>query len=282
MPNPERLLTTLRQATLHFRNSLYRRGRVLTLNESVREVFIAGDLHGSVENFRLILQKADLANNRERHLVLQEIVHGTFFYPGGGDKSHQLLDLMAALKCQFPTQVHFLLGNHELAQWQEQWIGKNDINYNSIFRQGVDEAYGSHAEAIYLAYKDLISAAYLAIRLPNRGFLSHTYPSARNLEAFSVSDLEKDELDDHQLVAGGSIHSIVWGRDTTQANVDAFLQKVDADWIITGHIPTDRGYEVPNTRQIILDAKGYPACYCLFRTDRRYTQEELIKCIGRL
>src|SRR5687767_15148456 len=151
MPNPERLLTTLRQATVHFRTAPYRRGRVLRLAEGVKEVLVAGDLHGNVENFRLLLKKADLGNKPERHFVLQEIVHGTFFYPTGGDKSHQLLDLMAALKCHFPRQVHFLLGNHELSQWQDHWIGKNDINYNSIFRQGVDEAYGSHAEAIYSA-----------------------------------------------------------------------------------------------------------------------------------
>lgn len=282
MPNPERLLTTLRQATVHFRTSPYRRGRVLTLPADVIEVLVAGDLHGSVENFRLILKKADLGNQPQRHLVLQEIVHGSFFYPGGGDKSHQLLDLIAALKCQFPRQVHFLLGNHEVSQWQEQWIGKNDINYNSIFRQGIDEAYGTHADAVYAAYKDLIAAGYVAIRLPNRVFISHTYPSARYLDAFALADLERDDPEPQDLVLGGSIHSIVWGRDTSQKNVDAFLGKVDADLIITGHIPCDRGYEVPNTRQIILDAKGYPACYCLFRTDRPYTQGDLIKCIGTL
>ena len=31
-------------------------------------------------------------------LVLQEVIHGKFRYPDGGDKSHQLLDLVAALR----------------------------------------------------------------------------------------------------------------------------------------------------------------------------------------
>ena len=59
-------------------------------------VLVAGDLHGHVENFRQLLIRADLANHPRRHFVLQEVLHGPFLYPGGGEKSHQLLDLVAA------------------------------------------------------------------------------------------------------------------------------------------------------------------------------------------
>jgi hypothetical protein len=60
------------------------------------------------------------------------------------------------------------------------------------------------------------------------------------------------------------------------------LKKVDADWIITGHIPCEQGFTTPNDRQIILDALGTPACYCLFPTDRPVTQQDLLACIGTL
>src|SRR5947209_6550944 len=116
MPDPIRHLTTLRRAVVAFRSTPGRRGRVGYL-EDVDEVLVAGDLHGNLENFKTVLQRAELAAHPRRHLVLQEVVHGPHRYPAGGDKSHQLLDLLAALKCQFPRQVHFLMGNHELAQW---------------------------------------------------------------------------------------------------------------------------------------------------------------------
>src|SRR5438874_11706856 len=126
MPDPTRLLNTLSQATQLFKETPGSNGRVVALNDAA-DVLVAGDLHGNVDNFRRILQKAELAKNPNRHLVLQEVIHGPFRYPAGGDKSHQLLDLIAALKCQFPANVHFLVGNHELSQGTRRRIAKNDI-----------------------------------------------------------------------------------------------------------------------------------------------------------
>jgi hypothetical protein len=256
-------------------------GRVIRLPAGA-EVLVAGDMHGSVENFRLLLKAADLAGHTARHLVLQEVVHGPFRYAGGGDKSHQLLDLIAALKCQYPGRVHYLLGNHELAQWQKQRIGKGDVDQNQIFQAGVAEAYGDQADAIYAAYESLFAAANLAVTTANRVLICHSLPSAKHLAAFDWSVLEREELRPEDLVLGGAVHSLVWGRDLGQAHVENFLKKVDADLLISGHIPCDQGYMVPNDRQIILDALGTPACYCLFPTDRPLTQPELLSMIGVL
>lgn len=281
MPDPQKLLTILRQATTLFRATPGRTGRFTRLPAGV-EVMVVGDLHGNVENFRLALKVADLARHPDRRLVLQEVVHGAFQYPQGGDKSHQLLDLLAALKCQFPARVHFLLGNHELAQWQNQRIGKGDVDHNQLFHAGVEVAYGEQAAHICAAYLELFNAADLALRTDNRVFISHTYPSAKNLPRFDLALLEREEIAEDDKKLGGVVHSLVWNRDHGQANVEAFLQKVDADWIITGHIPCEQGCMVPNDRQIILDALGTPACYCLFPTDRPVTQHDLLACVGTL
>jgi hypothetical protein len=220
---------------------------------------------------------------------VQEVIHGIYRYPtspdgirGGGDKSHQLLDLIAALKCQFPARIHFLLGNHELSQLTNRLIGKNDEDLNAIFRQGVETAYGEHAVAIYDAYMQIIAAAPMVVRTPNRVFISHTLPRAAQLEAFDPAVLEKDVFDEADLIPGGSVHAIVWGRTTSEEHVAAFLQKVDADWLITGHVPQENGCDVPNSRQIILDAQGSPACYCQMPCDRPLTLEDLKSMIGDL
>jgi len=281
MPDPTRLLTTLQQAARAFRATPGRTGRFTRLPAGA-EVMVVGDLHGNVENFRLALKVADLAGQPQRHLVLQEVVHGPFQYPQGGDKSHQLLDLVAALKCQYPARVHFLLGNHELAQWLNQRIGKGDVDQNQWFYAGVEIAYREHAEQIYAAYLELFDAADLALRTENRVFISHTLPSAKNLPRFDLAVLEQDHIADEEKRLGGIVHSLVWNRDLSQANVEAFLKKVDADWLITGHIPCEQGYMTPNDRQIILDALGTPACYCLFPTDRALTQQELLTHLGTL
>lgn len=281
MPDPERLLNTLRRAAQAFRDTPGRRGRLIEPVE-VGEVLATGDLHGNLENFRRLLHKADLGKHLRRHLVLQELIHGPHRYPAGGDKSHQLLDLVAALKCQYPRQVHLLLGNHELAQWTNRRIAKDDQTLNDLFRQGVETAYGAHAEAVYAAYLELFAAAPLAVRTPNRVFLSHSLPSASRLAAFDLAVLERDACEEKDLFSGGPIHALLWGRDTTPATVAAFLEKVSADLLITGHIPSDRGFEAPNDRQLILDSVEAPACCCLFPADRPLTHVELLGCVAAL
>jgi hypothetical protein len=281
MPDPIRLLRTLEQAVEAFRSTPGRTGR-LVVPTDVEEVLVVGDLHGNVANFRRALELAQLHKHPGRHLVVQELVHGSWRYAGGGDKSHQLMDLLAALKCQYPRQVHMLLGNHELAQWTCEPIAKTEEDLNTLFCQGVDTAYGPHARDIYKAYHRLFAIIPLAVRTPNRVFISHSLPSAARLGKFDPAALTRAPSPHEELHAGGSVHALVWGRNTSAQHVARFLQKVEADYLITGHIPCERGYEVPNDRQIILDAMDEPACYCLFPTNHSLTQKELVGCIGTL
>ena len=81
---------------------------------------------------------------------------------------------------------------------------------------------------------------------------------------------------------GGLVYSIVWGRDVSAANAAAFLAAVDADLLVTGHVPTEEGFAAPNDRQLILDSLGTPAGYCLFPTTRPLTHTELVHHAGIL
>src|SRR5687768_17032911 len=136
MPDPARLLSTLSKSVRAYHETPGRRGRLVEL-QGASEVMIAGDLHGNLDNFRRLLQRADLGNTPQRHLVLQEIIHGTWEYPDGSDRSHQLFDVVAALKCQYPARVHVLAGNHELAQFTERMVMKNERVLNEMFFKGI-------------------------------------------------------------------------------------------------------------------------------------------------
>jgi len=155
MPPPDRLLNTLRRAIDLVRATPGRSGHLVRLRNCT-EVLVAGDMHGHVPNFQAVWKLADLAARPTRHLVLQELIHGKFLYPSGGDKSHQLVDLFAAVKCQFPDRVHYLPGNHEMGQWTGRKILKGDADLNEVFRQGVLEAYGKAVMPdVYRAYLEL-------------------------------------------------------------------------------------------------------------------------------
>jgi hypothetical protein len=276
-----RLLNTLRRANQLFRATAGRKGRIVTL-DGATEVLASGDLHGSLDNFRRLLTKAELGRYPQRHLVLQEVVHGPFAYPTGGDKSHQLLDLVAALKCQYPRQVHFLPGNHELAQGTNRRICKGDRDLNAWFEEGVQSAYGRRAVEVLACYRQLFDAAPLVVRTRNRVFLSHSLPPGSRLAGFDLAALERDEPAAEDLQKGGAVYDLVWGRDTRSQTVAEFLRKVDADLLITGHIPCDQGFDAPNDRQLILDSMDTPAACCLFPANRPLTHAELLDCVSIL
>ena len=114
-------------------------GTVVTITaEMADEVMITGDLHGHRRHFNAIRKIAALDANPRRHLVLQEVCHGGPTYPhGGGCMSHAMLEDVAKLKVAFPQQVHFLIGNHELAEITEYPIQKNREMLNLSFRLGL-------------------------------------------------------------------------------------------------------------------------------------------------
>jgi hypothetical protein len=281
MPHPDRLRTTLERAIAAFRDTPGRVGRVVAL-QSATEVFATGDLHGNLSHFRRLMECADLRNHPSRHFVLQEVIHGTHRYPGGGDKSHQLVDLIAALKCQFPNQVHYLPGNHELAQATDRMIGKQEDDLNQRFRKGVAEAYAPQDEEVYGLYNELFSTAPLVLRTANRVLLTHSLPNRIALEQFDPVALESDVSAEADLLPGGSVYALLWGRDTREQTAVDFLARMEADLLITGHVPCENGFDVPNNRQLILDCLGDRACYCLFPADRTLTHAELASCVRAL
>lgn len=282
MPAPDRMLTVLRQAAALTRATPGRRGHVVELLGAA-DVLVAGDLHGHVGHFQAVLQAADLKAHPARHLVLQELIHGTFRYPSGGDKSHQLVDLFAALKVQFPKRVHYLPGNHELAQLTGRKVLKADDDLNARFEEGVAAAYGGEfGPQIYQSYLELFKVSPVAARCPNRVLVSHSLPSGRVLGLFDPTRLEREEYEDADLQPGGSVHSLVWGRDTSPANAAAFLAKMDADLLVSGHVPTDDGFLAPNDRQLIVDSADQPAAFVLFPADRPLTHAELVGCVKRI
>jgi hypothetical protein len=49
--------------------------------------------------------------------------------------------------------------------------------------------------------------------------------------------------------------------------------------LVSGHIPTDTGFDTPNTKQLIVDCCDSPAAYVLFPADRPLTHAELVGCV---
>jgi hypothetical protein len=274
-------LQTLRRAVQACRDTPGRRGRLVRLVDC-DEVLVGGDLHGHLENFRRLLQKADLPRHPRRHLVLQELVHGPFRFPDGSDKSHQLVDLVCALKAQFPRQVHYLIGNHELAQATRQQVLKSESDLNELFIRGVRLTYGERADEVYALYEQLWAVIPFALLVEGGLFISHSLPSAGMLMDFDPAALECEPSRDQDLAPGGSLYSLVWGRDVRAETLAGFLRRVGGDRLVSGHIPCEQGFARPSAAQLILDSQGSPACYCLLPASRPALAGEWEECVHEL
>ena len=140
---------------------------------------MTGDIHDHRTNFAKLLRYADLAQHPDRHLVLHELIHGDHYDPNGAEDSWQTLYKAAELKCNFSSQVHFLLANHDLAQIQGEGIMKAGLSVCEAFTAGVKRDFGDRGDAVSFAVSDFLLTLPLAVRCPNGLFFLSQFADRR-------------------------------------------------------------------------------------------------------
>jgi hypothetical protein len=257
-------------------------GNVVELGaDSGDEILVSADLHGNRLNFNRLVKRADLPNHPRRHLVMQEVCHGGPTYPDGGCMSHLLLEDVARLKNTFPDRFHFLLSNHELAELTDFAIMKAGKMLNLAFREGLRQLYGERSEQVRLAYLEFLASCPLAIRLAAGVFICHSAPESVDRNGFQVTIFDR-RLERLDFQPRGPVFRLVWGRDFREANAAAFAALVGANLLVHGHDPCAEGYQVPNSKQVILDSCCEEACYALLPTHGPLTQQDLVARIHKL
>jgi hypothetical protein len=276
----DRTIALLRQAVGASLADRYRRGCVAHL-PSLGDLVVTGDLHGNRINFVRLLKVADLKHHPDRHLVLQEAVHGGPSSGGGGCLSYILFEALAALKVRHPDRVHILIGNHEMAEHMEQIIFKDGVVLNRAFDQGMAEAYGHRREEVRVWYRKFIESMLAACRTEHRLFISHSTPDGRWLPTFDLGLFDHPRLSD-DFQRDSSLYNLIWGRDYRPETADGFAQLVGADVFLVSHTPTPLGYEVPNHRHVIIQSYDDAGSYVLLPLDRPVTQAEIVASVRRV
>lgn len=265
MPDPVKVLATIRKATDLTRRTPGRSGSLVRL-EDAEEVMVVGDLHGNLRAFRWVLAESALDRHPGRHLVLQELVHEINKYDEDRpDLSHRLVDLAAALKCQYPDRVHVILGNHELSEITGRTIGKDGRALNERFRQGIKTSYGAMADDLHQAYLTLFATLPIAVRTSNRVFICHTIPDGYDLDRIDPAGiLDAETWPPESMKRGGTVYAMTWGRDESDETVDRFAEMVAADLFVTGHQACEEGFRRANHRQLIVDGTDPLPTYVRF------------------
>ena len=244
-------VASYRQATQENRADPMLAGALLEF-PNYGQVVMTGDLHGHRRNLERLESYCDLERAGARHVILHEMIHGDPGPTGGVDRSHELLLEAARWKCEFPEQVHFLMGNHELAQLTGRQISKGGRVLTTDFVSGVEQAYGEKdGGEVMSAILDFLASFPLAGRTANRVFLSHSLPGPREIAAFDPAVLDRTPTRT-DLNEGGSAYALVWGRHQCAATLSRLAELLGVELFICGHQPQETGYQVVNGRLLII------------------------------
>ncbi|NQT02766.1 MAG: metallophosphoesterase [Planctomycetes bacterium] len=255
----------------------FRRGNVIHL-PAEGSLIITGDIHGHRRNFERIVAFADLPNNPERHIILQEIIHGGPEDSQGGCLSYKLLFDAIRYKLTFPDQVHIIMGNHDTAFINNSEVMKDGKEMNRAMRQALEREFKQASDDIGLAIRQYLFSQPLAIRCDNRIWISHSLPNDRSINKFEPIILER-QLKINDVVRPGSAYLLTWGRKHSQAVLDKLAGLLDADIFILGHQPQEQGWNQAGDNLIIIASNHNHGCLLSIDLAKSYTVEQLIDSI---
>jgi len=255
----------------------YRRGNLIYL-PAEGSVIVTGDLHGHRRNFERIVAFADLANNPDRHIVLQEIIHGGPEDSHGGCLSFRLLFDVVRYKLSFPDRVHIILGNHDTAFINNSEVMKDGREMNRAMRQAIDREFQQAGAEIELAMRQYLFSQPLAVKTESRIWVSHSLPGDHFIEKFDPQILNR-QLKINDVVRPGSAYLLTWGRRHSQAMLDKLAGQFDIDVFILGHQPQEKGWNRAGENLIIIASNHNHGCLIPIDLAQSYTVEQLIESI---
>jgi hypothetical protein len=274
---PQTTVDLLNQGAEANNTDKFRAGNVVHLPDE-GDLIATGDLHGHRRNFERIVTFADLANHPDRHVILQEIIHGGPEDSKGGCLSYRLLFDVVSYKVSFPDQVHVIMGNHDTAYINNTDVMKDGREMNRAMCAALDREFPRAGAEIKLAMKQFLFSQPLAARCGSRIWMSHSLPSDYFKEKFDPEVLHRP-LKTSDLVRPGSAYLLTWGRKHSQALLDSMAKLLDTDIFVLGHQPQEQGWKRAGRNLIILASNHDHGCLLSIELAKSYTVEQLIESI---
>lgn len=269
------VVETLGTATEENQISALRHHQVIDL-PAEGEVWIAGDIHDHRRNFAKLVRGADLGSHPQRHVILQELIHGDHFDAKGAEESWKILVKAAELKCDFPNQVHFILANHDLAQVHGEGIMKAGLSVCEAFNAGVERDFADRHGLVQAAISEFLLSFPLGIRCPNGLFFCHSIPAEEEIAGFDVSVFDRALTGADYKRRVGPVYQLIWGRKTGPEGATKFAGRVGAKILVTGHQPQEAGYLVNGPNHLIIASEHNQGVMLQLDLAKDYTMESLL------
>ena len=274
---PKTIIDLLKNGAEANKADSFRRGNLICLPAEAQLV-VTGDIHGHRRNFERIIAFADLDENPDRHVLLQEIIHGGPEDIKCGCLSYKLLFEVVRYKLSYPDRVHIIMGNHDTAFISSGEVMKNGKEMNSSMCSALKREFQQDCNDIIEAMGQFLFSQPLAVRCENRIWLSHSLAGDRYDDKFDPQILDR-QLQIEDMVKPGSAYVLTWGRNISQPLLDRMAELLDVDVFILGHQTTQQGWSQPGNNLIVVTSDHNHGCLLLIDLAKSYTVEELIESI---
>jgi Icc-related predicted phosphoesterase len=274
---PEKIVELLNKGMEANNADKFRQGNLVRL-PSHGSVIITGDLHGHRRNFERIVALANLGQNKNTHVILQEIIHGGPEDEEGGCLSYKLLFDAVAYKVKFPDRVHIIMGNHDTAFISNTDVMKNGKEMNVAMRSALDREFRHASERVKLAIKQFLFSQPLAVKCTNGILVCHSLPGDHYADKFDKRIFER-QLRINDIIRPGSAYLLTWGRSHSQRLLDAMSKSLDADTFILGHQRQETGCSQAGNNLIIIASDHDHGCVLPIDLAKSYTVEKLLQLI---
>lgn len=246
-----------------------RRGSIDVI-EAPGKLIATGDLHDNPLHLSKLVRAAKLdvedgltadANGAPLpHITLHEIIHSPRLL-NGMDFSYRALVRVAALKAAFPTRVHTLLGNHELAQVQNAGIIKDGVRSVDVFNDAVEYAFGDDAPRVLEAVGLFVYSMPIALRChctrADGGhamdiLCAHSLPGPAMMNRFDPTLLSRELTAGDYEPRTGSAHQMIWGRGYDAEQLEDLVERWGVNLFVLGHEKADNGITLVPPNAIVL------------------------------
>ena len=271
------IIDLLKKAVEANNSDSFRRGNLIHLPAN-GSLIITGDIHGHRRNFEKIMTFADLDNNPDRHIILQEIIHGGPEDPQGDCLSYKLLFDVARYKCSFPDRIHIIMGNHDTAFIVNSEIMKDGKEMNRSMCSALRREFQQASTEVELAIRQFLFSQPLAVRCDNRIWMSHSLPGDRFADKFDRQFFDR-KLEINDCKKPGPAYLLTWGRRHSQSMLDKMAKLFDVDIFVLGHQAQQQGWNRAGKNLIIIASDHNHGCLLPINLAKSYTVEQLIDSI---
>jgi len=257
--------------------SKLRDGNVIRLPDRGR-VIITGDLHGHRRNFEKAAAFADLEHNPDTYVIFQEILHGGLEDETGGCLSFRLFQDILRYQLRFPDRVFLVMGNHDTAIIADNDVLKAGKEMNAAMKVAMRRHFDEDYDTAMSALRAYLLSQPVAVRCPNRIWMSHSLPEEQFADRFDATVFERKLLSGDML-RPEPLYKLTWGRRQSLAAIEKMRQLLNVDHFVVGHQPQEDGWAVIGGHMIVLASDHNHGCMITFDLGRTYEFEELVNHI---